>query len=177
MDYVNQLSLFFQLHFFSFFNLPSSSIAHRPFSFIMSSLTPYDLNQICAVPARMNLVINEEKIETKASLENRVFHLLQTSRWVFPISYFLFLTLSHRGFGKLCPLRYKNSSIWNKLPCSVEIKKTLKRNIAVHYQQGPELKKRYGNSISSKMSSLSQQTSCLRCSLPFALIHWSTERR
>lgn len=57
---------------------------------------------------------------------------------------------------QLCPLPYKNSSTWNKLPCSVEIKKTLKKGIAVHYQQGPELKKRYGNSISSKMSSLSQ---------------------
>lgn len=46
----------------------------------MSSLTPYDLNQIFAVSAQMNLVINQEKIETKASLENWVSHLLQTSK-------------------------------------------------------------------------------------------------
>lgn len=46
----------------------------------MSSLTLYDLNQLFAVSAQMDLVINVEKIETKASLENWVSHLLQTSK-------------------------------------------------------------------------------------------------
>ena len=53
--------------------------------------------------------------------------------------------LSHRSIGnleKLCPLPFENCRIWNKLPCNVEIKTTLKKGIAVHYHQNPELKKR-----------------------------------
>ena len=53
--------------------------------------------------------------------------------------------LSHRSIGnleKLCSLPFENCRIWNKLPCSVEIKTTLKKGIAVHYHQDPELKKR-----------------------------------
>lgn len=46
----------------------------------MSSLTPYDLNQLFAVSAQMDLVINEEKTGTKTSLENWISHLLQTSK-------------------------------------------------------------------------------------------------
>lgn len=65
----------------------------------MSSLTPYDLNQISAVSAQMDLVINQEKIETKASLENWVSHLSQTSKWVFPISYFPFANIKSKLIG------------------------------------------------------------------------------
>ena len=42
----------------------------------------------------------------------------------------------------MCPLPYKDSTIWSKLPCGVEIKTTLKKGIAVHYHQDPDLNKR-----------------------------------
>ena len=163
---------------FSTFFHPSSPIVS---SIIMSSLTPYDLNQLFAVSAQMDLVINEEKIDTKTSLENWISHLLQTSKWLSLRPFPFLLTSKHREFGKVVSTPFWELSYLEQTSMQCGNQDNIKERHSSSLSPRPWVEKTTPLLMGTK--SLPgcvlwvRKMRSLRCPFPFALIRWSTERR